>query len=648
MVNGNSVRKSFALLVLVALLAACSSSSVGTTPTAAAQPTLAAAPTEAHVTPTQPTATATVAPTSPATTTSAARPAILDVFPLSVGATWVYSVTVDDVMEYHWAGPVTETITAGKPQGLGWIFQSDVQGHPFRTQPVDRSQSYVVQNEHVYKVLGDRDPVEYVATEGQSFGVSQILVWPLSVGQKWGPAEFLARGDVYVWRVEAQESVSTPAGKFDGCYRLSFYWADSHQLAWFCPGTGTVRWETHHHGSRHDEVWELREFRPGGATPGAVSASPDAAHSNLPGGRLWLLRGDASPYELWAVRPDGTGAERLPMPGLELKDDVVPSPDGKSLLLIRSREPGRIAQRSLELYDLATGRSTILASAPLTGAGVQEVRWSPDGHDIAFTSDAQNGQSVFDIWLVSSDGQGLRSLTRFPATPTARLNGQMNWFAVPHAEAAGMVFSGAHTLQWSPDGSQIAFAYMADRRASPEIKVVRVSDGGLRSTAVPPGPYHFDEFTWTPDSQGLLYLERFGSGQARTWRVALDGTSPIPLADRPVIGPWSPDRKQMAFNVWPSGKLVSPEIWLYDYDTGVSRRLVQAADLDAADAARGQSGWSNSWLGTSTGSPWSPDGRWVAFIAQRDDRTEYTTWIVAVDHSELRKVADGESVAWLP
>jgi len=60
--------------------------------------------------------------------------------------------------------------------------------------------------------------------------------------------------------VDARENVETPAGKFDDCYRLAFYWLDAHQLAWFCPGTGVVRWETHHHGSRHDEVWELQEF----------------------------------------------------------------------------------------------------------------------------------------------------------------------------------------------------------------------------------------------------------------------------------------------------------------------------------------------------------------------------------------------------
>ena len=60
--------------------------------------------------------------------------------------------------------------------------------------------------------------------------------------------------------MDARENVETPAGKFDDCYRLAFYWLDAHQLAWFCPGTGVVRWETHHHGSRHDEVWELQEF----------------------------------------------------------------------------------------------------------------------------------------------------------------------------------------------------------------------------------------------------------------------------------------------------------------------------------------------------------------------------------------------------
>jgi len=346
--------------------------------------------------------------------------------------------------------------------------------------------------------------------------------------------------------------------------------------------------------------------------PSAAAPAP-ARLPNSPGGRLLLLRGNASPYELWTVRPDGTNAERVPVPGLELREDVIPSPDGKSLLLIRSQAQDRITRRSLELYDLAIGQTTVLVSAPITGTGVQEAQWSPDGSAIAFTSDAQNGQGVFDIWLARPDGTDIRPMTRFSVTTTARLNNEASWFSVPRAEAAGMVFPGAHTLQWSPDGKWIAFACVADWQASPAVKIVRVADGDLISTKAVIGQYHRDEFAWTPDSHGLLYLNIPGRDQ--TWQADLDDMQPVLLTKRPVIGPWSPDRTRMAFNVWPSGKLVNPEIWLYEYDSGQSHLLVQAADLDAADKTNGHSRWSNPWLGASAQSPWSPDGRWVAFIA---------------------------------
>jgi hypothetical protein len=41
-----------------------------------------------------------------------ATPAILDVYPLAVGTTWVYSVTLDEEVIGHWTGRVTETVTA--------------------------------------------------------------------------------------------------------------------------------------------------------------------------------------------------------------------------------------------------------------------------------------------------------------------------------------------------------------------------------------------------------------------------------------------------------------------------------------------------------------------------------------------------------
>jgi hypothetical protein len=67
MVNWNSVRKSFVLRVLVALLAACSSPAVETTPIADAQP-------------------ARVAPTPTATTVPAAAPSSIARYGLCGGA----------------------------------------------------------------------------------------------------------------------------------------------------------------------------------------------------------------------------------------------------------------------------------------------------------------------------------------------------------------------------------------------------------------------------------------------------------------------------------------------------------------------------------------------------------------------------------
>ena len=271
------------LIAALIFAAACTATAVPASPAPVSQPTSAVLLTGTRAVPTPPAATVAITSILFATATPAARPAI-QVFPLSVGATWVYSVTIDDVVELHWTGLVTETITSSQPQGDGTVFQSELQGHPFRSQPGDRLLSYVAQNGRVYKVPGDRDPMEFVATEGQSFGASRILVWPLSIGQKWGPPEFLAREDgrYYIWRVEAQESVTTPAGKFDDCYRLAFDWTDSRQLAWFCPGTGFVRWETHHQGSRHDEVWELNEFHKQGSTSATLPPAPSEPATSAP------------------------------------------------------------------------------------------------------------------------------------------------------------------------------------------------------------------------------------------------------------------------------------------------------------------------------------------------------------------------------
>jgi hypothetical protein len=194
------------------------------------------------------------------------RPAILDVFPLEADAIWVYSTTVDyeeGGQPIHWTGLITETVISLTVQGNDWLFGAELQGHPVRNTSEDRIRHYVALDDRLYQLAGAEDPLAIVAADGQGFEWSQVLTWPLEVEQQWGDLDMLARGDGwYVWRVEAQEPVATPAGTFKNCYRLGLWTNPDHTLVWFCPGTGFVRREYRHHGSRHDEVWELMESRP--------------------------------------------------------------------------------------------------------------------------------------------------------------------------------------------------------------------------------------------------------------------------------------------------------------------------------------------------------------------------------------------------
>ena len=193
-------------------------------------------------------------------------------------------------------------------------------------------------------------------------------------------------------------------------------------------------------------------------------------------------------------------------------------------------------------------------------------------------------------------------------------------------------------MQWSPSGDWIAFSFVADARAVPEIILARVADGQVRKLMLR-GPYQRDEFTWTPQGDGLLYAR---SPDCRgTCLINLNSDLPVLLDLRQVIGAWTPDHSHMAFMVWSTGKKVEAddEIWLYDYGRRESRPFVRDTDLITSDQSQ--------WTGPEPAPmPWSPDGKWLALIAQRAD-SSYWTWLAAVDGSAFSSLAEGRVVAWL-
>jgi Tol biopolymer transport system component len=129
--------------------------------------------------------------------------------------------------------------------------------------------------------------------------------------------------------------------------------------------------------------------------------------------------------DLWRVRPDGSGLERLTR-DTSMEDAGAISPDGKSLAYVSTNGGARTA--NVWVIDLATRRARNLTGngkvePPATMNGYFRPSWSPDGKWIAFSSDrgegwigAETGAGAghshpTSLYVMRADGSELRRLT---------------------------------------------------------------------------------------------------------------------------------------------------------------------------------------------------------------------------------------------
>ena len=161
----------------------------------------------------------------------------------------------------------------------------------------------------------------------------------------------------------------------------------------------------------------------------------------------------------------------------------------------------------------------------------RSLAWSPDGRKLAFLheGDGRCGQGCFSLYVVNSDGSGLRNLTSKLAT-----GGHPG--AGPASDPA-----------WSPDGQTIAFVRLNASLGEP-IYVVKADGSRLRNlTPKPVGAYAAP--AWSPDGRKIAFVSD-RDGNSEVYVMNADGSGKRNLTRdraRDVFPIWSPDGRRIAF-----------------------------------------------------------------------------------------------------
>jgi Tol biopolymer transport system component len=271
---------------------------------------------------------------------------------------------------------------------------------------------------------------------------------------------------------------------------------------------------------------------------------------------------------LYSIRADGTGVERVSLPG-EGVSGASFSPDGRFLLYERRR-----------ILGSPGGSEIIVASRDGTGGRLlakgEDARWSPNGRFIAYAG-YDVSSAAWSSFVVPARGGVPTRIGPRPSlgTPPAwSPDGTKIALAQDrsYARKGGLfvvdfktrerrrILSGNGdnllALEWSPDGTRIAFltsASQLDKPSPAKLHVVR-SDGSGHDIDVAEGghrDFYSGALAWSPDSSMIAFSLGSWAYERPTIRIvtAAGGDSRELAPGRDPA--WSPDGETLAYAAVP-------------------------------------------------------------------------------------------------
>ncbi len=179
--------------------------------------------------------------------------------------------------------------------------------------------------------------------------------------------------------------------------------------------------------------------------------------------------------------------------------------------------------------------------------------WSPDGRKLAFLH-SSCGHFCFNLYVVNSDGSGLRNLTSKLAVG-----------------GYGPGASLASDPVWSPDGRKIAFVRLSKRLG---VYVVNADGSGMRNlTPKPVGTYAAP--AWSPDGRKIAFVSD-RDGNSEVYVMNANGSGQRNLTRNPAFDAdpaWSPDGRSIAFGSTRDG---NTDIYVMNADGSGQRNLTRS------------------------------------------------------------------------
>ena len=281
------------------------------------------------------------------------------------------------------------------------------------------------------------------------------------------------------------------------------------------------------------------------AALGVISAEPNAALAQSPGGRIAFVSDRDGNSEIYTMNADGSSVTRLTYDMGRVHSPAW-SPDGRRIAFVSGFG-------SEGIYTMNADGSNVTRLTDQNRYEFWSPAWSPDGQRIAYISSYRSLQ-YRAIHVMNADGSGVTRLENGDvywslAWPpdglliafTKRIGGVMDIFTVnvdEYGETRLTDISADHeSPSWSPDGQRIAFS--SDRDGNDEIYVMN-ADGSAVVRLTNTNDFSDDGMpSWSPDGQRIAFV----SGRNRNQEIYVmnaDGAGVTRLTNNDADD-WDPD-----------------------------------------------------------------------------------------------------------